>query len=189
MMSIFNDISQNLIPINWVNKSDFSCHPHLTQNLKSWLYETALLTNRLKQSAENFQLKVLKETYGQHSPLLSDLRINGNNYIREIMMLSDNKPCILGQTTVPEDTLKHNGWAKKLGNKGLGETLVNLPNVSRSAFNFSFATSNNLILKKHGVNLTEKEGINLWARRSSFLIENKPLWVVEIFLPKICELK
>jgi chorismate--pyruvate lyase len=187
-VSIFNDITQNLIPVNWVNKSDFSCRPYLTQNLKSWLYETALLTNRLKQSANNFQLKVLKETYGQHSPLLSDLQMSSNNYIREIMMLSDNEPCILGQTTVPENTLKHNGWAKNLGNKSLGEVLINLPNVSRSAFNFSFAVNNNPILKKYGMNLSE-EGINLWARRSSFLIENKPLWVVEIFLPKICELK
>jgi chorismate-pyruvate lyase len=189
MVTIFNDITQNLIPINWMNQSDFSRHPKLTQNLKSWLYETALLTTRLKQCAQNFQLKVLKETYGQQSFLLSDLPITDNNYIREIMMLSDNEPCILGQTTVPEDTLKHNGWANKLGSKGLGEALVNLPNVSRSAFNFSFCVGNNSVLKKYGMELPETESMHLWVRRSSFLIENRPLWVVEIFLPKICELK
>ena len=125
MVNIFNDITQHVIPINWMNQSDFSRHPNLTHNLKSWLYETALLTTRLKQSAKNFQLKVLKETYEEPSPLLSDVPITDNNYIREIMMLSDDEPCILGQTTVPEDTLKHNGWAKKLGTKGLGEALVN----------------------------------------------------------------
>ena len=189
MVSIFNDITQHLIPINWMNQSDFSRHPNLTRNLKSWLYETALLTARLKQSAKNFQLKVLKETYGEHSPLLSDVPITDNNYIREIMMLSDNEPCILGQTTVPEDTLQHNGWAKKLGSKGLGEALVNLPNVSRSAFNFSFCVGNNSVLKKYGMEFLETESMHLWVRRSSFLIENRPLWVVEIFLPKICELK
>ena len=121
MVSIFNDITQHLIPINWMNQSDFSRHPNLTRDLKSWLYETALLTTRLKQSAKNFQLKVLKETYEETSPLLSDVPITDNNYIREIMMLSDNEPCILGQTTFPENTLKHNGWAKKLGTNGLGE--------------------------------------------------------------------
>ena len=189
MVSIFNDITQHLIPINWMSQSDFSRHPNLTHNLKSWLYETALLTTRLKQSAKNFQLKVLKETYEEPSPLLSDVPITDNNYIREIMMLSDDEPCILGQTTVPEDTLKHNGWAKKLGTKGLGEALVNLPNVSRSAFNFSFCACNNLMLKKYGMRLPEKENMPLWVRRSSFLIENRPLWVVEIFLPKICRLK
>ena len=189
MVSIFNDITQHLIPINWMNQSDFSRHPNLTRNLKSWLYETALLTARLKQSAKNFQLKVLKETYGEHSPLLSDVPITDNNYIREIMMLSDNEPCILGQTTVPEDTLKHNGWANKLGSKGLGEALVNLPNVSRSAFNFSFCVGNNSVLKKYGMELPETESMHLWVRRSSFLIENRPLWVVEVFLPIICELK
>ena len=189
MVSIFNDITQHLIPINWMNQSDFSRHPNLTRNLKSWLYETALLTARLKQSAKSFQLKVLKETYGEHSPLLSDVPITDNNYIREIMMLSDNEPCILGQTTVPEDTLKHNGWANKLGSKGLGEALVNLPNVSRSAFNFSFCVGNNSVLKKYGMELPETESMHLWVRRSSFLIESRPLWVVEIFLPKICELK
>ena len=189
MISIFNDIAQHLTPINWMNQSDFSRNPNLTRNLKSWLYETALLTTRLKQSTKNFQLKVLKEAYEEHSPLLSDLPITDNNYIREIMMLSDNEPCVLGQTTVPEDTLKHNGWAKKLGTKGLGEALVNLPNVSRSAFNFSFCVSNNPVLKKYGIRLPKTENIDLWVRRSSFLIENRPLWVVEIFLPKICELK
>jgi chorismate-pyruvate lyase len=189
MVSIFNDITQHLIPINWMNQSDFSRHPNLTRDLKSWLYETALLTTRLKRSAKNFQLKVLKETYEEPSPLLSDVPITDNNYIREIMMLSDNEPCILGQTTVPEDTLKHNGWAKKLGSKGLGEALVNLPNVSRSAFNFSFCVGNNSVLKKYGMEFPETESMHLWVRRSSFLIENRPLWVVEIFLPKICELK
>jgi len=189
MVSIFNDITQHLIPINWMNQSDFSRHPNLTRDLKSWLYETALLTTRLKQSAKNFQLKVLKETYEEPSPLLSDVPITDNNYIREIMMLSDNEPCILGQTTFPENTLKHNGWAKKLGTNGLGEALVNLPNVSRSAFNFSFCVSNNSMLKKYGVHLPDAESVPLWVRRSSFLIGNEPLWVVEIFLPKICALK
>ena len=189
MVSIFNDITQNLMPINWMNHSDFTRHPNLTYDLKNWLYETALLTDRLRQSAKNFQLKVLKEAYGQHSPLLSDLPITNNNYIREIMMLSDNEPCILGQTTVPEDTLKHNGWAKNLGSRGLGEALVNLPYVSRSAFNFSFGISKNPTLRKYDINFPENKGMNLWVRRSSFLIENRPLWVVEIFLPKICDLK
>ena len=189
MVSIFNDITQHLIPINWMNQSDFSRHPNLTRNVKSWLYETTLLTTRLKQSAKSFQLKVLKETYEKYSPLLSDVPITNNNYIREIMMLSDNEPVILGQTTVPEDTLKHNGWAKNLGTKGLGEALFNLPNVSRSVFNFSFCVTNNSMLKKYDLRLPETESMHLWIRRSSFLIENRPLWVVEIFLPKICELK
>ena len=189
MVSIFSDITQHLLPMNWMNQSDLSHHPNLTHNLKSWLYETSLLTTRLRHSAKNFQLKVLKETYEEHSPLLSDVPITNNNYIREIMMLSDNEPCILGQTTVPEDTLKHNGWAKKLGSNGLGEALVNLPNVSRSAFNFSFCVSNNSMLKKYGVHLPDAESVPLWVRRSSFLIGNEPLWVVEIFLPKISALK
>ena len=94
-----------------------------------------------------------------------------------------------GQTTVPEDTLKHNGWAKKLGSKGLGEALVNLPNVSRSVFNFSLGISNYPALRKHNIGFPENRDMSLWLRRSSFLIENRPLWVVEIFLSKICELK
>ena len=65
-----------------MNQSDFSHHPSLSHGLKNWLFETALLTDRLKQSAKNFQLKVLNESYGQHSPLLSDLPIANNNYIR-----------------------------------------------------------------------------------------------------------
>ena len=189
MVTIFNDITQNLVSINWMNQSDFSHHPKLTQNLKSWLYETALLTTRLKQCAQNFQLKVLKETYGQQSSLLSDLPITDNNYIREIMMLSDNEPCILGQTTIPEETFKHNGWLANLGAKGLGEAMANLPNVSRSAFNFSFCVSKHPLLKQYGVNPPAKEGVKLWVRRSSFSIESRPLWVVEIFLPKIYELR
>ena len=105
------------------------------------------------------------------------------------MMLSDNEPCILGQTTVPEETLKHNGWAKKLGSRGLGEALLNLPNVSRSAFNFSFGVSSLPMLREYNIDLPKNTGIDLWVRRSSFLIENRPLWVVEVFLPKICKLK
>ena len=189
MVTIFNDITQNLVPLNWMNQSDLSHHPKLTQNLKSWLYETALLTTRLKQCAQSFQLKVLKETYGQQSSLLSDLPITDNNYIREIIMLSDNEPCILGQTTIPEETFKHNGWLANLGAKGLGEAMANLPNVSRSAFNFSFYVSKHPLLTQYGVNPLEKEGVKLWVRRSSFCIESRPLWVVEIFLPKIYELR
>jgi len=189
MASIFNDITQSLIPVNWENQSDFSRHPNLTQNLKSWLYETALLTTRLKQCAQNFQLKVLKETHGQQPSLLSDLPKTDNNYIREVMMLSNNEPCLLGQTTIPEETFKHNDWLANLGAKGLGEAMANLPDVSRSAFNFSFCVSKHPILKQHGVNSLEKESVKLWVRRSSFFIESRPLCVVEIFLPKIYGLR
>jgi len=76
----------------------------------------------------------------------------------------------------------------KLGNGALGEKIMGLSNVQRSDFNFLFCKGNSPILKKHGIDCKTTEEDGLWMRRSSFSIQNQPLWVAEIFLPKIKEL-
>ena len=188
MANIVNDITDNLIDINWVGSSGLSAYPNLSHNMKGWLTEASLLTIRLKNCAKHFELRVLNEGYRNVSSLLNDLEISDRVFIREVMLLSDGVPMILGQTSIPEKTLSRHHWLSKLGSGALGEKIMGLSNVQRSDFNFSFCKGNSPILKKHGIDCKTTEEDGLWMRRSSFSIQNQPLWVAEIFLPKIKEL-
>ena len=188
MANIINEITDSLININWVSASDLSAYPDLSANIKSWLTEASLLTMRLKNCAQHFELRVLSEGYRKTPSLLKDLEISDRVFIREVMLLSDGVPMILGQTSIPEKTLRRHHWLSKLGTGALGEKIMAFSNVQRSAFIFSFCTGSSPILKKHGIDCKTKEGEGLWMRRSSFVIQNQPLWVAEIFLPKIKEL-
>jgi len=188
MANLVNEITDNLVNINWVGASGLSAYPNLSDNMKGWITEASLLTTKLKNCVKHFELRVLNEGYRNASSLLKDVEISDRVFIREIMMLADGVPMILGQTSIPEKTLSHHQWLSSLGSGALGERIMNLSSVQRSAFDFSLCAGGFPILKKHGINCkTTKDG-GLWMRRSSFLIQDQPLWVVEIFLPTIIEL-
>ncbi len=101
MANIVNEITDNLININWVGSSGLSAYPNLSHNMKGWLTEASLLTIRLKNCAKHFELRVLNEGYRNVSSLLKDLEISDRVFIREVMLLSDGVPMILGQTSIP----------------------------------------------------------------------------------------
>ena len=158
----------------WDNSLENITAKPLSLNLKSWLTETNLLTNRIKESGHKYAVQVLKESLSSPPMLLKNKNDADQNYIREVVLSVDNDACILAQTLVPNSTLELNRWIQSLGEQPLGERLSTMPKVSRSAFEYAYL---------------ELSEVSIWIRRSSFAIDNTLLWVAELFLPALDKIK
>ena len=154
----------------WDDSLDSLTTKHLSSNLKSWLTETNLLTNRIKESGHMYAVRVLKESLSSAPMLLKNKNDADQNYVREVVLSIDNDACILAQTLVPNSTLELNRWIQSLGEQPLGERLSTMPKVTRSAFEYA---------------CLELSEVSVWIRRSSFDIDNTLLWVAELFLPAL----
>jgi len=164
-------LSPNLI---WNNSLENHTTKQPSSNLKSWLTETNLLTNRIKESGHKYAVRVLKESLSATPMLLKNKNDADQNYVREVALSIDNDACILAQTLVPNSTLELNRWIQSLGEQPLGERLSAMPKVSRSAFEYAYL---------------ELSEVSIWIRRSSFDIDNTLLWVAELFLPALDKIK
>ena len=158
----------------WDNSLENITAKPLSPNLKSWLTETNLLTNRIKESGHKYAVQALKESLSSAPMLLKNKNDADQNYIREVVLSVDNDACILAQTLVPNSTLELNRWIQSLGEQPLGERLSMMPKVSRSAFEYAYL---------------ELSEVSIWIRRSSFAIDNTLLWVAELFLPALDKIK
>ena len=160
-------LSPNLV---WDNSLENITTKQLSSNLKSWLTETNLLTNRIKESGHIYAVRVLKESLSSAPMLLKNKNDADQNYVREVALSINNDACILAQTLVPNSTLKLHRWIQSLGEQPLGERLSTMPKVSRSVFEYAYL---------------ELSEVSIWIRRSSFDIDNTLLWVAELFLPTL----
>ena len=61
MPNIFNLIKNVPNSNNWTNIEAISEQHVVSSALKSWLTETSLLTNKLRNSIDNYQFEVLQE--------------------------------------------------------------------------------------------------------------------------------
>ena len=158
----------------WDNSLENISTKKLSSNLKSWLTETNLLTNRIKESGHIYAVQVLKESLSSTPILLKNKNDADQSYVREVALSIDNDACILAQTLVPSSTLELNHWIQSLGEQPLGERLSMMPKVTRSAFEYA---------------CLELSEASVWIRRSSFDIDNTLLWVAELFLPALDKIK
>ena len=158
----------------WDNSIENITPKQPSSNLKSWLIETNLLTNRIKESGHMYAVRVIKESLGSTPTLLKNKNDADQNYVREVALSINNDACILAQTLVPNSTLELNRWIQSLGEQPLGERLSTMPKVTRSAFEYAYL---------------ELAEASVWIRRSSFDIDNALLWVAELFLPALDNIK
>ena len=170
----FEEIERLSPDLVWDNSLDSFETTRLSSNLKSWLTETNLLTNRIKESGHVYAVRVLKESLSSAPMLLKNKNDADQNYVREVVLSIDNDACILAQTLVPNSTLELNRWIQSLGEQPLGERLSTMPKVTRSAFEYAYL---------------ELSEVSVWIRRSSFDIDNTLLWVAELFLPALDKIK
>ena len=157
----------------------------LNEHLLSWLLDPSSLTARLSECCKHFRVEVL----GQEIQLCSleesttDIDVAEQVLVREVLLFCDDIPQVFARSLLPlksltgeEQELAH------LGNKSLGQVLFSKKNLHRkcieiSAFHQSSAVS---ALARH---LELPSQTQLWGRRSTFMLHDKPLIVSEIFLP------
>jgi chorismate--pyruvate lyase len=155
---------------------------HFSPDLKSWLFESESLTQRLRNQFENVRVQVLCEQ--QQTPFLTERQILNSSeqrycLIREVILLSNQTPLILARTVIPAQTLKiSHGNLARLGSRPLGEILFSTPSLQREFYGLAKIESSQW---QTDFTITE----SLWGRRTKYSIQRQPMLVSEFFLPSL----
>ena len=135
----------------------------LTPIQQDWILHSGSMTQKMIDAFDgNVKIEVIKSevTHTDASDVL----------VREVMMLCDEKPCVLAKTIVPVSALQgHYKNLETLGSIPLGKILFSDPDIKRSEFELSKVEGN-------------------WARRSTFTLKTGRLLLHEVFLDEMWEL-
>jgi chorismate--pyruvate lyase len=157
----------------------------LNENLLSWLLDPSSLTTRLSQCCEHFRVEVLGQEIQACSveESTTDIAAEEQVLVREVLLYCDDIPQVFARSLLPLKSLT--GEEQKLahlGNQSLGQVLFSNKDLYRKCIEIS-AFSQNSAVYKLANQLELPAQTELWGRRSTFMLHDKPLMVAEIFLP------
>jgi chorismate--pyruvate lyase len=166
----------------------FSCCGASTEQL-DWLLDPSSLTRRLQLTCGG-QFSVVPVSQSWQRPQLNEAQALGVRphercFIREVHLLCDDQPWVFARTVIPVRTLTGSRRRlTRLGKKPLGAVLFADPSMRRSQIEIARLETGQALFESAIKPLLERP-LEIWGRRSAFFLDNKPLLVSEIFLPKI----
>lgn len=149
------------------------------------------LTDCVKRNCRHgFNLKVHSQDFGRptHSEQqLLKLPRAAPVIVREIALNCSHIPWIFARTLIPPASMHGKGHGlASLGNKSLGTVLFAHRKVQRHRVEITYLKPHHHLFQR-AIQATNciAPSTGLWARRTLFLLADKPLLVNEIFLPNI----
>lgn len=151
--------------------------------LRGWLQDSGSLTSRLRAACgSGFRLELLGEAL---EPVPADARgllEEGTARARRVRMFCGESLCVCATTLIPGATLSGEPWLAALGDRPLGDALLERGSIHRSPFEFTRASP------AHPLFTPALDGSDIrpawvWARRSRFTLAAGPLLIYEMFLP------
>jgi len=180
---MFNQLLNIASSVQWQH-DNFS--NRCTKSILSWLLDETSLTKKLEQQCQEFTVEVKQQlnTDNQASPLSQHFPVPEQVLVREVLLKCDGIANVFAQTEIPLKTLSDK--QKKLsqiGSESLGKFLFQDKTLKRGNIEIAEFTAGSQV---HQLCATLQQPCehSLWARRSLFYIENKPLLVSEVFLPR-----
>jgi len=175
----------NILPLGastiWTSETLSS---YCNGKVASWLYDHNSLTEKLEASYSHFSVKVKQQFSVKPSKHLSAL-FNSEEKIlvREVFLYCDHKPVVFAQTEIPYSTLtEEQEKLIEIGDQSLGKILFQDPTMLRGQIEVT-EFKNGSPFHQLSAELKQPVEHSLWARRSLFYLNNKPLLVSELFLP------
>lgn len=172
--------------IRWfsVNKFKFGCIP---KSLFACFQEKGSFTQYLeKYCAGKLQLELISQSWKkplQHESKELNLRNGEHALVREIYFKCDNIPWVYARSIIPRKTLR--GAQRRLvylGTRSLGSYLFSKQTAFRDKMEIATIPYHEKLYSLALQNKADNPK-QLWGRRSIFYIKEKPLLVIEIFLP------
>jgi chorismate--pyruvate lyase len=156
--------------------------------LRPWLTDEGSLTARLKSRCKVFHVQVLQE--GMAVPYRGDgqqigLRRSEYAWIREVLLFTDGRPVVFAYSiAAPRDLRGPWRMMSRIGTRPLGAALFADPAIVRLPLRIA------RVAVETSVHCRAETALNaslptLWARRSQFMSERRPLLVTEVFLPGV----
>lgn len=155
--------------------------------MRSWLFETGSLTQRLRSAfGQDIRVQVLEQHWAK--PFRSEatilrLRPGAWALIREVRLLRGDVPVIAARTLLPKSTLRGaQRRLARLGTRPLGEVIFSYPKLLRLRLELAR-------LKKNDWSAQAAEALALdgeiRGRRTLYSIDGGKFLVCEFFLPEI----
>ena len=156
--------------------------------LRGWLSDRGSLTRRLKARYPDFGVTLVGCGF---TPPYPDealaLRLSPHNraYVRDVLLVGGGQARVFAHSVLPRSSLR-GGWCgiTRLGTRPLGETLFTDRRIRRLALAARRVDARHPLYRAARRN-TGVSVRDLWARRSVFCLDGRPLLVTEVFLPAI----
>lgn len=170
------------VPLEWLPADVPGALPEHA-GLRGWLQDSGSLTSRLRAACSaGFRLELLGEA-DERLPGDARALLDGDAaWARRVRMFCGDCLCVCATTFIPGVTLAGDGWLAALGDRPLGDALLERGGIQRSPFEFARANP------AHPLFTPSLEGLDikpawLWVRRSRFTLASGPLLIYEMFLP------
>ncbi|RBW45102.1 chorismate--pyruvate lyase [Psychromonas sp. B3M02] len=159
--------------------------PDCSEPILAWLLDESSLTKKLEQHCRHFHVEVRQQvtTSTEQTPLSTYFTDAQQVLVREVFLHCDHTAHVFAQTEIPEQTLSDEQQnLAEIGSESLGRLLFQNSSLVRGKIEIAEFKPGSLIHQLCQT-LSQHCEHSLWARRSLFYIENKPLLVSEVFLP------
>lgn len=156
--------------------------------LRSWLSDRGSLTQRLQRQCPAFRVQLLRQGNGKpHPDEVTQLSLHSAQHglLRDVLLFCNGSPVVFAHTALPRQTIR-GAWRPlgSLGNRPLGQVLFGNPRIGRSAMQYRKIDRRHPLYRSI-VRAVGPQPATLWARRSLFLLDNKPILVTEVFLANL----
>lgn len=163
-------------------------HPH---PLHGWLTSRGSLTARIVARTAEFRLTRLSQRYrAANADELGELGLRAKEkvLVREVILWNGDMPLVFAHSIAGRRDLAGT-WRslRGLGTRPLAAMLFANPRVTRQPIEFQRIDRRHPLYRQ-AVGLFPTLPRALWARRSVFLLDGRPLLVTEVFLPGIATL-
>lgn len=160
-------------------------------HLRPWLTDEGSLTARLVARCKQLRVRVLRQ--GMNLPNEDERALIGldrhrHAWLREVLLVADDAPVVFAHTVLAPDD-RRGPWrlATAIGGRPLGAALFADPLIVRGRLHTARLDAAHPLHRRAAAAL----GVplpSLWARRSRFLRDGRPLLVTEVFLPGLDQL-
>ena len=159
--------------------------------LKRWLVDQGSLTQRIQSRCRRFAIDVLSQKFGLPCPderAAAGLRAGESALVREVSLQCGRVPVVFAHSVIGRRAHR-SVWrlVAKLGGRSLGTALFTQPGAKRSGLAFRSLRRTDALYGR-AASLLRKPAVQLWARRSLFLLHGARIVVTEVFLPGIAAL-
>jgi len=178
-------MSNTILPLgaltSWISETK---PVHCKEHIAKWLYDHNSLTKKLESHCSTFTVEVKQQVSVRPSSLLSSYFNNEDKIlVREVFLLCDGIAVVFAQTEIPYSTLtEQQTQLAEVGEQSLGKVLFQDPTMLRGQIEATEFKKGSLF-HQMTTELKQPAEHSLWARRSLFYLNNKPLLVSELFLP------
>jgi chorismate--pyruvate lyase len=159
---------------------------------RPWLLDRDSLTRRIQDRCTTFSVRHVRQRHGKAMPSersMISLNAHSRALLRDVFLYCGETPLVFAHSVLPDASL-HGTWQAlgRLGNRPLGAALFSNPQVRRTPLRFKKLNPRHELYRLACAALTNPPA-SLWARRSVFYLEGRPILVTEVFLPGILELR